>query len=148
MRFYLVDRVTAWKPDKFVEAFKLTSVNEPYWESFDEEKVMPMPLVLESLCQACAWLVIASSSGRKRATLLTVESVEILAEVKPGDKLAIRGDVNVISEEAASVSGYVQVGERMVLKAKDIMCALVEPADLQDLEEFDRLRTLVFSGAV
>ena len=143
MRFHLIDRVDAYEPLRWVRGRKLTSRGEEYWEGAASEAVMPPPLVLETLCQAGSWLIMISTERRKRAALLSIGEVSFLGAVRPGDVLMLEGDVDSISGEAAVISGRVTVEGRAVLEAKEIMCALIDAGDLEDLESTERMQRLL-----
>ena len=85
MRFHLVDRILEWEPATSVRARKVCSRGEEFWVGEGDDLVMPPPLVLESFCQAGTWLVMLTTDTQKRAALLSIGSVEFLADVRPGD---------------------------------------------------------------
>jgi 3-hydroxyacyl-[acyl-carrier-protein] dehydratase len=143
MRFHLVDRVDAYEPARSIRARKLTSSAEEFWDVSDGGPTMPVPLVLESLCQAGDWLVVLSTDGRKRAALVSVGAASFLAPVRPGDVLELEGTVDSMSDEVAVMSGRVMVSGRPVLEARELMCVLVEAADLEDPAETARCRHLL-----
>jgi 3-hydroxyacyl-[acyl-carrier-protein] dehydratase len=101
---------------------------------------MPRPLILESLCQAGSWLIVASTKGRKRAALLQIGSVEFLGDVRPGEVIELLGQVHSMSEEMAVLSGTAFVGTRRVLEATDIMCALIDAAELEEADDTARMQ--------
>jgi 3-hydroxyacyl-[acyl-carrier-protein] dehydratase len=106
------------------------------------------PLVLESLCQAGSWLIVASTEGRKRAALLQIGSVSFLGDVRPGDVLELHGEVNSMSGEMAVLSGTASVGARRVLAATEIMCALLDAGELEGVDETARMQDrLIRQGA-
>ncbi len=140
MRFHLVDRIDAYEPGQSVRARKLTSVTEELWIGSPTDPVMPPPLVLESLCQAGSWLIVASTKGRKRAALLQIGSVSFLGDVRPGDVLELEGQVHAMSEEMAVLSGTASVGTCRVLEATDIMCALIDADELEELDDTARMQ--------
>jgi 3-hydroxyacyl-[acyl-carrier-protein] dehydratase len=143
MRFHLIDRVVEWEAGKSVLGRKLTSRSEEFWEEDGDELRMPPPLVLEALCQAGTWLVMISTDRRKRAALLSIGSVDFLGDVRPGDVLDLEGTVESMNEEVAVVSGRVTVEGKPVLEAGDIMCALIDAGDLADLDDTERLQTML-----
>jgi 3-hydroxyacyl-[acyl-carrier-protein] dehydratase len=143
MRFHLIDRVDSYEPSRSVRARKLTSYSEEYWEDAPEGTIMPPPLILEALCQAGTWLIIASTDRRKRAALLTVGSVSFLDVVRPGDVLELVGTIDSMSEEVAVISGHVAADGRPVLEAKEIMCALIDAGDLEDLDNTKRMQDML-----
>lgn len=132
MRFHLIDRIESWKPMSHITARKLTSVYENTWQDSEIGPVMPFGLVLEALCQAGAWLVLLSSEHRKRAALLTVGEVTAHREAVPGDILRMRASVVSVTEEAASVDGWIEVDGQRILSARNIMCALIDAERLDD----------------
>lgn len=147
MRFHLIDKVVAWDPGAPVRARKLTSYAEEFWEEDEHGLRMPAPLVLEALCQAGTWLVMITTERRKRAALLSIGSVEFLADVRPGDAIDLVGEVESMNDEVAVVSGYAEVDGTRVLEARDIMCALIDASDLAPLDETERLQTMLTRSA-
>ena len=143
MRFHLIDRVDAFEPSASVRARKVTSHSEEYWEERDGELVMPPPFVLEALCQAATWLIMISTERAKRAALLSIGSVTWHADVRPGDVLAMVGEVGSFGTETAVVSGHVTVDGRTVLEAQDVMCALIDADTLADLDDTKRLQEML-----
>jgi 3-hydroxyacyl-[acyl-carrier-protein] dehydratase len=148
VRFHLVDRVDAFEPHRSVRARKLTSISEEYWEGPPENLVMPPPLILEALCQAATWLIVASTDCRKRAALLQIGSVIFYDDVHPGDVLELVGEIESISDEMAVLSGTACVGGRRILDATDVMCALIDASDLQELTETVRMQEHLRMGVL
>jgi 3-hydroxyacyl-[acyl-carrier-protein] dehydratase len=143
VRFHLIDKVDSYDPSHSVRARKLTSYSEEYWEDSGDGPTMPPPFVLEALCQAGTWLVMISTDRRKRAALLSVGSVDFLGPVRPGDVVELEGTVESMSDEVAVLSGRATVDGTPVLEASDIMCALIDGADLEDLEQTERMQTML-----
>lgn len=143
MRFHLIDRVVEWEPGTSVLGRKLTSRSEEFWEADGDDLRMPPPLVLEALCQAGTWLVMITTERRKRAALLSIGSVDFLADVRPGDVLDLHGRVESMNDEVAVISGRVTADGATVLEAKDIMCALIDADTLADLDDTLRLQTML-----
>jgi 3-hydroxyacyl-[acyl-carrier-protein] dehydratase len=143
MRFHLVDRVLEWEPAKSVRARKVCSLGEEFWVGEGDDLVMPPPLVLESFCQAGTWLVMLSTDTRKRAALLSIGSVEFLADVRPGDVIELEGQVESMNEEIAVLSGRAVVDGTTVMETKDVMCALIDAETLAPLEDTKRLQGML-----
>jgi 3-hydroxyacyl-[acyl-carrier-protein] dehydratase len=139
MRFHLIDRVDAWEPERSVSARKLTSYSEELWEPDGGGLRLSPPLILEALCQAGTWLIMLSTERRKRAALLSVGAVEWREPVRPGDVMEMRCDVESWGEQASVISGRVTVGDRVVLVASEVMCALLAADELADLDDTARL---------
>lgn len=143
MRFHLIDRVDEYEPSVSVRARKLTSFAEGLWAPGPAGPVMPPPLVLEALCQACTWLVMLSTQTRKRAALLSIATVEFLGDVRPGDVVELEGRVASMTDEMAVVSGTAAVDGKTVLEATDLMCVLIDAADLEDVADTNRMKALL-----
>lgn len=148
VRFHLVDRIDTYEPGQFVRARKLTSVTEELWTGSAGDPRMPRPLILEALCQAGSWLIVASTKGSKRAALLQIESVSFLGDVRPGDVVELHGEVHSMTEEMAVLSGVASVGSRRVLEATDIMCALIDADELEDPGDTARMQDHIIRQAV
>ncbi|TCO44800.1 3-hydroxyacyl-ACP dehydratase FabZ family protein [Actinocrispum wychmicini] len=138
MRFHLVDRIDELQPHRLVRARKLTSHHESHWRDQGRGPEMPAPLVLESLCQAGSWLVMASTGLRLRAVLLSIDAVTFTGPVRPGDTLRLCGEVESFGAERAALSGAAKVDGRVVLRADTILCALRPTAELEDLDDVRR----------
>ncbi len=143
MRFHLIDRVVSCEPGASVHGRKLTSLAEEYWEQTEHGLQMPPPLALEALCQAGTWLIMITTERRKRAALLSIASVEFLGPIVPGDVLELEGTVDSMNDEVAVISGRVTVDDRVVLEAREIMCALMDADRLADLDETERLQLML-----
>lgn len=147
MRFHLIDRVDAYEPAKSVRARKLTSMSEDYWEDLGRGPMMPQPFMLEALCQAGTWLIMATTDRRRRAALLSVGAVDFMGDVRPGDVLELLGSVESMNDEVAVLSGQVKVDGKVLMEAKDIMCALIDGGDLADADTTERLQKMLFRHA-
>jgi 3-hydroxyacyl-[acyl-carrier-protein] dehydratase len=139
MRFHLIDRIDEFEPGRRVRGRKLVSSSEEFWDYVPGGPAMPAPLVLEALCQAGTWLIMLSTDRRKRAALLQIGNVRFSGDVRAGDVLVLDGLVESMNDEMAVLSGSVTVDGTLVLKATDIMCALIDADDLEDPEDSERM---------
>jgi len=139
MRFHLIDRIDTWDAGRTISARKLTSWLEDFWRDEGDGPRMPAPLILEALCQAGTWLIIASTGVRQRAALLSVDGVSFHEPVRPGDVLVLEGTVESMGEETAVLSGTASVNGRTVMKAETVMCALLPAGQLEDTEDTRRM---------
>jgi 3-hydroxyacyl-[acyl-carrier-protein] dehydratase len=144
VRFHLVDRILECEPGVSVRGRKVCSLAEDFWEGAPGEERMPPPLVLEAFCQAGTWLVMITTERRKRAALLSIESVDFLGDVRPGDVLELIGTVESMGDEVAVLSGRAEAGDgRVVLEVRDVMCALIDADTLADLDDTERLQKML-----
>lgn len=133
MRFHLIDHIESWRPWETITAHKLTSHAEAIWRrDADGEPHMAPALVLESLCQAGAWLLILSSENRQRATLASLGFVRFTGRVAPGETVSLEGRIDSHSDDAVMFSGVAHVHGRHVLAASEILCALFPGGELED----------------
>ncbi len=146
MRFHLLDKVDSYAASEWIKGRKLTSSSETFWEDSGAGPVMPPPLVLEALCQAGTWLVMISTDRKKRAALLSIADVEFLGPVVPGDVLELHGTIDTMGDEVAVVSGTVTVDGTVVLRATEIMCALIDGDTLADLEDTKTIQDMLTRG--
>ncbi len=93
--FLLVDRVTEWKADAFLHAYKNVSYNEPFFQGhFPARPVMPGVLVTEALAQATGILAFRSMGGEPQDDelymLVGLDKVSFKRMVEPGDRLDLQ----------------------------------------------------------
>jgi 3-hydroxyacyl-[acyl-carrier-protein] dehydratase len=99
---------------------------------------MPPELVLESLCQAGNWLLYLTTDRRQTGALLSVAEASFGGPVHPGDTLLLHGTVESMNDERVIFSGTARVGDRVVLEAREIMCALMPAEKLEDPDSLRR----------
>ncbi len=96
--FLMVDRVLDVIPDTSAVGIKNVSVNEPYFQGhFPEHPVMPGVLVIESMAQTAAVLVVETLGNEAEGKLvyfMSVENARFRKPVVPGDTMR----VNVVKE--------------------------------------------------
>lgn len=92
--FLLVDRVTAYTPQKSLVALKNVTYNEPFFPGhFPLVPTMPGVLMLEALAQACGLLAVLDSGVRPESGALLyfagVDAARFKRPVVPGDQLTL-----------------------------------------------------------
>ncbi|MBI4182610.1 MAG: 3-hydroxyacyl-ACP dehydratase FabZ [Proteobacteria bacterium] len=92
----LVDRVVDIIPDVSAVGIKNVTVNEPYFQGhFPARPVMPGVMIIESMAQTAAVLVVHSLgltpevAGNKLVYFMSVDSARFRRPVTPGDTLHI-----------------------------------------------------------
>ena len=102
--FLMVDRIVELTPDERAVGLKNVSINEPYFQGhFPREAVMPGVLIIESMAQTAAVLVVETLKGTAAGKLvyfMSVDDARFRKPVFPGDqvhvevtKLRSRGNV-------------------------------------------------------
>ncbi len=91
--FLLIDRVEALLPGQSAIGIKNVSVNEPFFQGhFPNHPVMPGVLIIESMAQTAAVLVVhtlgADAAGRV-VYFMSVEGAKFRRPVVPGDTMHI-----------------------------------------------------------
>jgi 3-hydroxyacyl-[acyl-carrier-protein] dehydratase len=91
--FLLVDRVVELKPNESAVGIKNVSINEHYFQGhFPARPVMPGVLIIESMAQTAAVLVVETlgeDAQGKLVYFMMVEGAKFRRPVVPGDQLRI-----------------------------------------------------------
>ena len=109
--FLMIDRVVDIQLDRSAVGIKNVSINEPHFQGhFPRQPVMPGVLIIESMAQTAAVLVVETLEGAAAGKLvyfMTVEGARVRKPVVPGDQLRVhvtkvknRGPVWKFSGEA------------------------------------------------
>lgn len=91
--FLMVDRVVDVRPDRSAVGIKNVSANEGFFEGhFPGHKVMPGVLIIESMAQTAAVLVVETlgpDAAGKLVYFMSIEGAKFRRPVVPGDQLRI-----------------------------------------------------------
>jgi 3-hydroxyacyl-[acyl-carrier-protein] dehydratase len=91
--FLMIDRVVELVADRSAVGVKNVSVNEPHFRGhFPKHPVMPGVLIIESMAQTAAVLVVetlGAESAGKVVYFMSVEGAKFRRPVMPGDQLRI-----------------------------------------------------------
>ena len=94
--FLMVDRVVELKVHEYAVGIKNVSINEPFFQGhFPRQAVMPGVLIIESMAQTAAVLVVETLEGAAAGKLvyfMSVENARFRRPVVPGDSLRIHVD--------------------------------------------------------
>ena len=116
--FLLVDRIIDFESRKRIVGLKNVSINEPFFQGhFSDEPVMPGVLILESLAQAGATLLLRDPEFSGRYALLNkIDKVEFLLPVTPGDQVRLEVDIKKIKDNSITLNTQALVDGRVVCK--------------------------------
>jgi len=126
--FVLIDRVINLDPGKTVTALKNVNINESYFPGhFPGKPIMPGVLILESMAQAGAFLVLHDLEDPQKKGMLfsSVEKAKFRIPVVPGDQLIIKMEMINFRMGSAKIKGEAFVDDKLVTEAT-IMASLVD----------------------
>ncbi len=119
--FLLIEKVLEMG-EKHIVGLKNVSVNEPFFVGhFPEEPVMPGVLLVESMAQTGALLVLnkLEEAHRYSTYFLKIDNVKFRRKVVPGDTLIFRLEIqSEIRHGIANMKGYCFVGETLACEAE------------------------------
>jgi len=94
MRYYLVDRISAWEVDTRIRGVKNVAMTEDFLQyHFPRRPTMPGVLLLESMTQLAGWLEAISSEFTRWVLLEHVTSCKFYDLTGPGDRIEFALDV-------------------------------------------------------
>jgi 3-hydroxyacyl-[acyl-carrier-protein] dehydratase len=91
--FLMIDRLIDVVPNDRATGIKNVSINEPFFQGhFPGDPVMPGVLIIESMAQTAATLVVATLGAEKEGRLvyfMSIESARFRKPVRPGDTIFV-----------------------------------------------------------
>ncbi len=126
--FVLVDRVLEMETGRKIVAIKNVSINEPFFAGhFPGAPVMPGVLIVESMAQAGAVLLLHDMPDRERKLVYFtgIDGARFRRAVVPGDQLRLTMEVLQLRSRACRMKGRAEVDGQVVAEA-EILSALVD----------------------
>ncbi len=119
MRFYLIDKITAWDVGKRATGIKVVSLSEDFFnDHFPRYPIMPGVLILEALAQLSGLLLEATVEKqyhiKRKALVSIVEKVKFRNISRPGDVLTLQSDIESLREDCGKVRTMATVGEKRI----------------------------------
>ena len=135
MRFSQLDRIIALEKGKSITAVKCLSLSEEYLEDhFPRFPVMPGVLMLETLFQACMWLVRATNEFQHSSVVLQeAKSMKFQGFVQPGDSLLVVAEVKSIKGSITNLKVTGTVNDRSAVSGR----LLIDTYNLEEREGVD-----------
>lgn len=115
--FLLVDQIIDMEPGKSATGVKCVSANEMYFVGhFPQEHVMPGVLIIESIAQVGAILMLSKEENKGQILYFGgIKSAKFKRKVVPGDKLII--EVEILKDR-----GSVGLGKGRAMVDNEIAC--------------------------
>lgn len=126
--FIMIDRIIELVPGKHCTALKNVTINEPYFQGhFPGHPVMPGVLILESMAQAGAFLVLNTVEDplKKNMLFTAVEKSKFRKPIIPGDQVRIEMELIKIRMNAVKLGGVAYVDDIIVAEGL-IMANIVD----------------------
>tara|TARA_B100000029_G_C17578692_1_gene958937 strand:+ start:146 stop:604 length:459 start_codon:yes stop_codon:yes gene_type:complete len=118
--FVLIDRIIDYRPGDKLTAIKNVTFNEHFFQGhFPNQPVMPGVLILESMAQAGAFLVLNTVENPldKNMFFTGVSDSKIRAPVTPGDQLRLEMTLVKMKLTAIRLKGEAYVENKLVAQA-------------------------------
>ncbi len=119
--FVLVDRIVDITPGEKLTAIKNVTINEPFFQGhFANQPVMPGVLVLESMAQAGAFLVLNNIDDpmKKNMFFSALSDSKFRHPIIPGDQLRLEMSLAKFKLGTALLVGKGYVGDKLVAEGK------------------------------
>lgn len=126
--FVMIDRITKFTPGEKCTAIKNIAANEPYFQGhFPGRPIMPGVLILESMAQAGAFLVLYDLEKplKKGMFLSAVEKSKFRKTIVPGDQVILEMKLLKFRLGTVKLRGEAYVDDKLVVEAT-ILATLVD----------------------
>lgn len=126
--FVMIDRITKFTPGEKCTAIKNIAANEPYFQGhFPGRPIMPGVLILESMAQAGAFLVLYDLENplKKGMFLSAVEKSKFRKTIVPGDQVILEMKLLKFRLGTVKLRGEAYVDDKLVVEAT-ILATLVD----------------------
>ena len=126
--FVMIDRIINFVPGKKCTAIKNVSVNEPYFQGhFPGRPIMPGVLILESMAQAGAFLVLHDLENPLEKGMLfsAVEKSKFRTPIVPGDQIVFEMKLLKFRLGTVKIRGEAYIQNKLVAEAT-LLATLVD----------------------
>jgi 3-hydroxyacyl-[acyl-carrier-protein] dehydratase len=132
--FLLIDRVVDLIPGESATGIKNVSVNEPFFAGhFPNHPVMPGVLIIESMAQTSAVLVVTTlgpDAAGKVVYFMSIDGAKFRRPVMPGDQLRVTVSRKQRRGPVWKFEGVARVGDAVVAEAVYSAMIMERAADL------------------
>ena len=118
MRYVLIDRITALRPGRALDAIKNVSVSDDLVDRVRPGvSALPGSMVLEAMAQAAGLLVIASIAEPAQPVLAKVQPFTAHREAAAGDQIQLHAELEDLRKEGARASVTASVAGTRIAEA-------------------------------
>lgn len=126
MRWIWIDKFVEFKSGETAVAVKnVTLAEEHLHDHFPGFAVMPETLCIEAMAQTAGILVGEAKNFEQKVILAKIKKAVFFDYVRPGDTLHIHAEIESIAEEAASTTGRILCGDKMIAEI-DLMFSHID----------------------
>ena len=114
MRYFLLDRVTAFERGKMAEAIKcVTLTDDVLHDHFPDNPIMPGALMVESAAQLASFLfemsINTDHNTIRRSILAQINNAKFNHFVEPGDRIHLRAELMDATDSSARARVHLEV---------------------------------------
>jgi 3-hydroxyacyl-[acyl-carrier-protein] dehydratase len=126
MRWIWIDKFIAFNSGQSAVALKnVTLAEEHLHDHFPGFPVMPECLMIEGMAQTAGILVGEARKFSEKVILAKIKKAVFFDYVRPGDSLRLEARIDSLATEAASTSGKITRGEKLIAEI-DLMFSHVD----------------------
>jgi len=126
MRWIWIDKFVEFHSGQSAVAVKnVTLAEEHLHDHFPGFPVMPESLMIEAMAQTSGILVGEAKKFQEKVILAKVKKAVFYDYVKPGDTIKLDAKIESIASEAASTSGKITLGEKLIAEI-DLMFSHID----------------------
>jgi 3-hydroxyacyl-[acyl-carrier-protein] dehydratase len=126
MRWIWIDKFVEFHSGESAVAVKnVTLAEEHLHDHFPGFAVMPASLLIESMAQTSGILVGEARKFEEKVILAKINKAVFFDYARPGDTLQVAAKIESITSEAASTSGRITCGEKLIAEI-DLMFSHID----------------------
>jgi 3-hydroxyacyl-[acyl-carrier-protein] dehydratase len=126
MRWIWIDKFVEFESGRRAVAVKnVTLAEEHLHDHFPGFPVMPECLMIEGMAQTAGILVGQARDFQEKVILAKISKAVFFDFVRPGDSIQIEAQIQTIAPEAASTSGRILCGDRLIAEI-DLMFSHID----------------------
>ncbi len=126
MRWIWIDKFVEFHSGERAVAIKnVTLAEEHLHDHFPGFPVMPESLMIEAMAQTSGILVGDAKDFKEKVILAKVKKAVFFDYVTPGDTIKLEAKIESIAHEAASTSGKITLGEKLIAEI-DLMFSHID----------------------